>query len=214
MRYLLSSSEVPVEHLDVARWNNRNFTELDYYKHLLPLVLNTDKVLQSFVAINFISAEEQENITNYLQKDRRTVKFVNFLIDKFSDDWSAVIAALQKSQQYQVSQIILKIQTIITKLKGSNGSSLSTKTLLDLKVRLNTDVQCNEQITELNLFNWSTAVNFQHNQITSISDYSRRTIIGELNMTTIIMNNTMIIFYFDWQVCINLNLYLIFVDDY
>ena len=36
------------------------------------------------------------------------------------------------------------------------------KTQLDLKVRLNTVVQCNEQIrlTELNLFNWSTAVNF------------------------------------------------------
>ena len=68
------------------------------------------------------------------------------------------------------------------------------KTLFDLKVRLNTDVQCNEQMTELNIFNWSTAVNFQHNQITSISNYSRRTIIGELNMTTIIMNKTMIIF--------------------
>ena len=194
MRYLLSSSEVPVEHLDEARWNNRFLSELDYYKHLLPLVLDTDKVLQSFVAINFISAEEQENITNYYQKDRRTVKFVNFLIDKFSDDWSTVIAALQKSQQYQVSQIILKIQTIITRLNSSNGSSLSMKTLLDLKVRLNTDVQCNEQIrpAELNLFNWSKAVNFQHNQITSINDYSRRTIIGELNTTTVIMNKTMI----------------------
>ena len=189
---MLSSSEVPVEHLDVTRWNNRFLSELDYYKHLLPLVLDTDKVLQSFVAINFISAEEQKNITHYFQKDRRTVKFVNFLIDKFSNDWSTVIAALQKSQQYQVLQIVLKIQTIITRLKGSNGSSLSLKTLLDLKVRLNTDVQCNEQITELILFNWSTAVNFQHNQIISINDYSRRTIIGELNATTVIKNKTMI----------------------
>ena len=193
---MLSSSEVPVEHLDVTRWNNKIFSELDYYKHILPLVLDTDEVLKSFVAINFISAEERQNITNYYQKDRRTVKFVNFLIDKFSDDWSTVIAALQKSQQYQVSQIILKIQTIITRLKGSNESSLSMKTLLDLKVRLNTDVQCNEQITELNIFNWSTAVNLQHNQITSVSDYSRRTIIGELNLKTVIMNKTMIQFFF------------------
>ena len=189
---MLSFSEVPVEHLDVTRWNKRIFSELDYYKHLLPLVLDTDKVLQSFVAINFISAEEEQNIAQYIPKDRRTVKFVNFLTDKFSDDWSTVIVALQKSQQCQVSQIILKIQTIITRLKGSNESSLSMKTLLDLKVRLNTDVQCNEQITELNLFNWSTVVNFQHNQITSISDYSRRTINGELNMTTVIKNKTMI----------------------
>ena len=192
---MLSSSEVPVKHLDVTRWNNKFFSELDYYKHILPLVLDTDKVLQSFVAINFISAEEQGNITRYYQKDRRTVKFVNFLIDKFSDDWSTVIAALQKCQQFQVSQIILKIQTIITKLKGNNGSSLPMKTLLDLKVKLNTVVQCNEQITKLNLFHWSTAVNFQYNEITSISNCSRTTIIGELNTTKVIMNKRNKIFY-------------------
>ena len=122
---MLSSSEVPVEHLDVVKWNNRFLSELNYCKHILPLVLDLDKVLKRFVAINFIYAEKQENITSLYEKDRRTVKFVNFLIDKFSDDWSTVIAALQKCQQFQVSQIILKIQIIITRLKGNNGSSLS-----------------------------------------------------------------------------------------
>ena len=80
----------------MVKWNNRFLSELNYCKHILSLVLDLDKVLKSFVAINFIYAEKQENITSLYEKDRKTVKFVNFLIDKFSDDWSTVIAALQK----------------------------------------------------------------------------------------------------------------------
>ena len=187
MHYLLSF-RVPVEHPAVMTWNNRCFRKLDYYKHLLQLVLDTDKILQSFVALGFISAEEQQNITFCSRKDRRTAKFLNVLIDKLSDDWSAVIAALQICQQFQVSQIILKIRTIITRLKGNNESLLPMKTLLHLKVRLNTVVEYNEHFTELTLFHWSTTENFQHNQVKLISDCSRTTIIGELNTTKVIMN--------------------------
>ena len=141
--------------------NSRLIGELVYYISLLPLVLDADKVLQSLVAENFITAEEKENIAIYISNERKVNNFIKFLVNKCSGDWSTFISTLQKCQQFQVLQIIIKILTIITNLKHNSERTLSIKALFSLDLRLNADVLCH--LTELNLFNWTTIVNLQHN---------------------------------------------------
>ena len=166
----------PTVHPDQKKLYNALIGELDYYKRLLLLVLDPDRILENLVEINFITDDEVETIDDF-SSDRKINNFLNFISKKYSEDLSTVIAALEKCQQYQVSKVIVKIQLLINRIWSNTENSMSTKTLYDLRMRLNIDVLHNDQVTELNLFNWSTAINIQHNQITS-HNYSRKTRIS------------------------------------
>ena len=167
----------PTVHPDQKKLYNALIGELDYYKRLLPLVLDPDRILENLVEINFTTNDEKKTKIDDFSSDRKINNFLNFISNKYSKDLSTVIAALEKCQQYQVSKVIVKIQLLINRIWSNTENSLSTKTLYDLRMRLNIDVLHNDQVTELNLFNWSTAFNIQHNQITSYN-YSRKTRIS------------------------------------
>ena len=153
-------------------WKKELFSELEYNKRLLTLIIDVDKLVEHLTAVKYLTVQKKDEITGFYMKDKRIKMFLNFLMNTQLTDMSVIAAALQHCQQTYASIIIVRIQTILIKLKNIDEICSSSNFINNCNVHLsNSTTNENDATNCMNLHDYCNLSNFQHREISRIVDY-------------------------------------------
>ena len=153
-------------------WKKELFSELEYNKRLLTLIIDVDKLVEHLTTIKYLTVQKKDEITGFYMKDKRIKMFLKFLMDTQLTDMSLIAAALQHCQQKHASIIIVRIQTILIKLKNIDEICSTSNFTNNCNVQLsNSTAKENNTINCINLHDYCNLSNFQHREISRIVDY-------------------------------------------
>ena len=153
-------------------WKKELSSELEYNKRLLTLIIDVDKLVEHLAVVKYLTVQKKNEITGFYMKDKRIKMFLNFLMNTQLTDMSFIAAALQHCQQLHASIIIVRIQTILIKLKNIDEICSKSNFINNCNVKpFNSIANENNATNYINLHDYCNLSNFQYREISRIVDY-------------------------------------------
>ena len=166
------------EYKNDNEWKKELFSELEYNKRLLTLIINIDKLVEYLTAVKYITVQEKNQLAMFYRKDEKIKLFLHFLMNTQLTNISFIAAALQHCQQMHASVIVVRIQNILIKLKNIDEICSTRNFINNCNVQpSNSTANENDATNCMNLHDYCNLNNFQHREISRIVDYGAAVVV-------------------------------------